>query len=366
MYQLRVVLAVALALALSGIATAQDRGWATAIAWSPDGETIAVGSSTGVWFFDTDFNELGYIPTPEMNGFSPTTMDWNANGDLLAIAIARAPNGIDAPILVIDVNKMEVISQIKNGNLSTVLRWRPQDDLILAGIDLDIIIWDAITGNVEQVLGENVLSDRSLVNYATSVCWLDANTIAAIGSYDVFIIDLGTGTTLKRLELWDLENVDCYQDTKLVSRRGVFDLRSGERITSDAQSATFAAYQRDLVDVAWSPDGKRFVAHGNVSLCRFGVFDGQTTALLAELQGSFSRLHDLPGYQDSIAWQPTGDFIVAVGQFDIRLWDAKTYALLRRYDEFEVGYHQLIDPDENQSSEERRLDMYSNYIKCPG
>ena len=299
-------------------------------------------------------------------GFSPTTMDWNATGDLLAIGFARAPNVIDAPILVLDVNRMEVITLIENGSLTTVLRWHPRLDLIMAGIELDIFIWDAMSGNVEQVLSENVLSDRPLRNYATSVCWLDANTIAAIGSYDVFIIDIGTGATLKRLELWDLDNVDCYQDRKLVSRMGVVDLKSGERRTSRTQIATFAGYQRDVVDVVWSPDGRRFAVHGNVSLCRFGVFDGQSAELLAELQGSFSRLHDVLTYHDSIAWQPTGGRIAAVGQFDIRLWDAKTYELLHRYDEFEVGYDQLFGPDENQSSEERRLDMYSNYTKCPG
>ena len=55
MYRMRILLALAVSLALSGIVSAQERGWATAIAWSPDGETIAVGSSTGVWFFDADF-----------------------------------------------------------------------------------------------------------------------------------------------------------------------------------------------------------------------------------------------------------------------------------------------------------------------
>ena len=365
MHRIGVFLVLAWALALSGIGYAQDRGWATAIAWSPDGRTIAVGASTGVWLFDTDFNDLGYIPTPEMKGFSPTTIDWNATGDLLAIAFARAPNVLDTPVLIIDVNTLEVISQIEEGSLTTVLRWHPQNNLIMAGMELDIFIWDAITGNVEQVLSENVLSDRSLVNYATSVCWLDANTIAAIGSYDIYIIDVETDTTLNKLEIWDLENVDCYQDRKLVSRKGVVDLKSGEHVTSNLDTAAFADYQRDVVDVAWSPDGRRFVVHGNVSLCRFGIYDGQTTELLAELQGSFSRLHGLNIYQDSIAWQPTGDLIAAVGQFDIRLWDTKTYKLMYRYDGFEVGDHERIDPDEKQSSEERRLEMYSNYTKCP-
>ena len=44
------------------ITSAQDRGFASAIEWSPDGETIAIASSNGLWFFDSEFNELGYVP----------------------------------------------------------------------------------------------------------------------------------------------------------------------------------------------------------------------------------------------------------------------------------------------------------------
>ena len=69
MYRLSLILALALALTLSGVGYAQDRGWATAIAWSPDGETIAVGSSTGVWLFDTEFNEIGFVATRNSKGF---------------------------------------------------------------------------------------------------------------------------------------------------------------------------------------------------------------------------------------------------------------------------------------------------------
>ena len=190
MYRIGVVLAVAWALARCGIGYVQDRGWATAIAWSPDGEIIAVGASSGVWLFDTEFNELGYVPTPEMKGFSPTTMDWNASGDLIAIAIARAPNGIDAPVLVVDVNRLEVISLIDQGNLTTVLRWHPQENLILAGMERSIYIWDALKGSEVQILSENVSSGRGFVNYATSVCWLNGSTIAVVGSYDIYIVDV--------------------------------------------------------------------------------------------------------------------------------------------------------------------------------
>ena len=60
---------------------------ATTIVWSPDGETIAVGSSDGLWFFDEAFNVVGYVAIPQFEGFPPTTMDWSADGSLIAMAI---------------------------------------------------------------------------------------------------------------------------------------------------------------------------------------------------------------------------------------------------------------------------------------
>ena len=60
----------------AAISFAEDRGVATAIAWSPDGGTIAVASTSGLWLFDTDFNEIGYVATPELDAYPPSTMDW--------------------------------------------------------------------------------------------------------------------------------------------------------------------------------------------------------------------------------------------------------------------------------------------------
>ena len=109
MYRMSIFVTLAVSLALCGIVSAQERGWATAIAWSPDGETIAVGSSTGVWFFDTDFNETGFAPTPELKGYPPDSMDWNASGDMIAVSFRNE----DTPVLVISAVEQRVITRIE-------------------------------------------------------------------------------------------------------------------------------------------------------------------------------------------------------------------------------------------------------------
>ena len=90
---------------------AQDRGWAASIAWSPDGETIAIGSTTGIWFFDNDFAEVGHVQVQQGEGEPARSLAWNASGDLLAVGYPRAYAG--GPIQIIDVRKREVISEFR-------------------------------------------------------------------------------------------------------------------------------------------------------------------------------------------------------------------------------------------------------------
>ena len=91
---------------------AQDRGFALSIAWSPDGETIAVGSTTGVWLFDSDFKDLAHIEVSEFEGFPPNTLDWSASGKLLAFGYA----GHRFPIVIVDVVEQMVVSRIPSGS----------------------------------------------------------------------------------------------------------------------------------------------------------------------------------------------------------------------------------------------------------
>ena len=44
-------------------------------------------------------------------------------------------------------------------------------------------------------------------------------------------------------------------------------------------------------------------------------------------------------FRESLAWHPDGSRFAAVGQLGgIRVWDAETHKLLRRYEGFEISY----------------------------
>ena len=117
MRKLFIPVALALLMSVCGSAAAQERGIAFSVAWSPDAETIAVGSSTGIWFFDTSFAELGYVDVgiDDEQWNWPISLRWNADGNLLAVGYpVVGDDGGD--IKIVDVGKREVITRINVGD----------------------------------------------------------------------------------------------------------------------------------------------------------------------------------------------------------------------------------------------------------
>ena len=378
------VLATVCAFSLCGSAQAQDRGWATAIAWSPDGETIAVGSTTGLWLFDTEFNQIAHVAIPELRGYPPTTMDWHANSDLIAVAIGNYdPYYADSdpamsgkfPILVIDAKKGEVLSRLRMSKLTSTIRWRPEDNILLVGeYTGGARLMDATTGKVLTAFRERYDKLGECCNSPRAVCWLSQNHIAVVTEHEIFVDEIDTRTRQhsfrKGFNRLAYRTADCADDRAILTDTGFYaDLQAGtlSRVFSLDNTITFSDYWHhgySLADISYSPDGSKIVTSGKSSLCRVAVFDGQSHELLAELQGSYAEAWG-SAYTDSITWHPDGSRFAIVGQFDIRVWDAITYELLQNYDGFEAGSYRLFSLSEKLSEEERIAQMATRGIHCP-
>lgn len=363
---LRLWFAAALLLLLSNIGSAQERGWATSIAWSPDGETIAVGSNTGLWFFDTEFTESGYVATREMAGYPPTTIDWNAKGDLVAISYSHFT---DIPMLIIDANLQEIKTVIRDQWVTSTVRWHLTDDLVMAGTLYGTVhIWDALT-SAELFSFKETLSERyAVLNYISAVCWLSESTVAVMGSEETYIVNVVENRMLESAIIGSLKLADCSIDGDILEisvSGGVYHLRVE---TSEEIPALYSASGKGAnlgVSAAWSPDGSRVVLNGLGCNVYVYAFDGHSWELMKQLRGSYSREDTSPRYRDSIAWHPDGSRFAVVGQFDIRMWDAETYELLHKFDGFEVGYHETLKSSIGLSEEERRRLMDSKDVTCP-
>lgn len=354
----------------AGLASSEERGWAASIAWSPDGQMIAVSSTSGVWFFDTDFNDSGQVFTPEFEGQPATTLDWSASGEYLAAGYTR----FDAPILsggfpivIIDARDQEVISMLRlDDPLTSTVRWHPEDNFIMAGtLDGTIHIWDAATG--EERFSFQATFDLAPI-HIQSVCWLTESTVAILGTRESYIVDVQQNSVLETIErTYFVQLGDCSIQGNMIMigvLDKVYDLSDNMAIANmSVQTYSSADGYVFATDVAWSPDGSRILINGEG--CRVYVFEGQNRDLLADLEGSFSDVLGLPIYVDSIAWHPDNSQFAIVGQFDIRLWDGETYELLRRYDGFEIGYHVGPSTAVSLNERERIKKMEADGVMCP-
>ena len=355
MYRVSVFLALALSLALSSIGAAQERGSASAIEWSPDGETIAIASSTGVWFFDNDFNELGYVQVQQGKwNYSPRSLGWNANSDLVAIAYPTIADS-ELPMQIIDVTRLKVTVEIETLGLWTQIAWHPARNLIAGGAwGGTTSVWDALTG--EQVFNFEESADRHGWSNSTTlaVCWTTDSEIVIVTEWETYIVNVDSNEILERFDIYTLghHRAACHRDYRI--RGGaveIIDLRTGERnyfVSNDAVEPIEVLVPQDAeyvehdLDIEFSPDASKFASIGEG--CHLAIYDGHRFRLLARIRSGILIVEGpfaIP-YLDALAWHPDGSRFAAVGQFGgVRVWDAQTYELLQIYDGFEADYGEL-------------------------
>lgn len=330
MTRMNLFIAAVWMLSMCSITLAQDRGSASSIAWSPDGATIAVASTTGLWLFDNQFHELGHVEIKQTDREQTRYVEWNAAGDLIAISSLWF-----GPIRVVDVKKLEVINEIEFSMLKTPVLWHPSEDQILGGSEFgETRILDAVTGEeLFYFSNREAWPDMDPMWLGTvGLCWNSENTIVILNNLSSYVVDLVANGT-PELFVEDLGRLGavCSHEYKIINGEGkLYDIQSG------TPTQIFDEYVDFAVAQAWSPISRHFV----VSLrgCLTRVYDGDTGDLVAELPGGVHGLGaGLWDFTDSIAWHPDGSRFAIVGQFgDIRVWDAKTYELLQRTAGFEL------------------------------
>lgn len=346
---------------LCGITDAQDRGWASSIGWSPDGETIAVGGGKGVWFFDNEFNELGHVEIEASHYGLGLYLEWNAAGDLIALTYRNDE------IRIVDVSQLEVINKINkidiDGVLWTQVLWNPEGNLVIGGTLMGINqIWDALTGEEHFFFDRRAAKPEAVWFYTTlGFCWFTENTVVIVSEETIFVVDIVENRILQTFDgYFGVHGVVCNHDDQILSIEGwLFDLQTGTHteIFNDYEGVDEFKGERPeyTVAAAWSPESGHFATSSEG--CRLRVFDGQSGELAAEMPGSVYVLTPAIGFfADSIAWHPDGSRFAVVGQFgDIRVWDAKTYELLQRFDGFDLHPEAFRSYDAEQVSK----------LKCP-
>ena len=204
MYRMRMFLALAWALALGGIGFAQDRGFASAIEWSPDGETIAITSSYRACGSSTP-NSLNWA-TFKSSKASGTILRgrWSGMPAVIWLPIAYPTiMDLEPPIQIVDVNTLEVITEIEMPTLWTQVVWHPTDNLIAAGAWWgEAFVWDALTGEQVFYFEERRRSVRlAHAEQPLAVCWMTDRVIVVVTEWETYIIDIQLNETLQTFDI---------------------------------------------------------------------------------------------------------------------------------------------------------------------
>jgi len=220
--------------------TAPDRllqssgsGLPRTLAWSPDGQTVAVGTSLGVQLYTAALDPLQQIHAPDI-----AVLAWSPDGQRLAGG--SADGSISLWNLATGENRVLI------GHSSTILdlAWSPDSARFAsAARDSVVIVWDAASG--EQV-GELAAEGQAL-----TLTWNpDGSQIAVgygIGDDPVYI---GSGA----IRVWDATSL-----TPIETPPG---------LNEEFYSA--------INDLRWSPDGKQLLVDNACYLSFFRLWDAAT------------------------------------------------------------------------------------------
>lgn len=344
-------------LALGGRAAAQDagpyvegavlgRGSALAVAWSPSGESLAVGSTRGLWLYGPDPAYQGELVMPS-NG--AVDVAFSPDGSRIAMA------GADGAVILWDVakEKQVCVCEGHTGRVTAVAfspDGTPFAGLLASAADdgtlriwnaANGVEWAALQGHSGWVLALAWSADGSVVFSAgadgTLQRWDTAtgDPLPGFDDHAGIVLDLALspdGTRLAgvgpdgRAWLWDARTGDeliALAGTPGVVYEAVAWSPDGMRLavgyrnyaggggltfwdagTLDSLGVALQGAWHGVRQAALSPDGKRLATAGWDHA--LGVWDAATGVSLVAQQGEYS------GLISALAWSPDGAHLAAL------------------------------------------------------
>ncbi|HEX3053593.1 MAG TPA: hypothetical protein VHP83_23235 [Aggregatilineaceae bacterium] len=219
--------------------TAPDRllqssgsGLPRTLAWSPDGQTLAVGTSLGVQLYTAALEPLQPLTGPDT-----VVLAWSPDGQTLAGGAA------DGTISLWNRASGEIRSLIGHSSTIFDLAWSPDGtQFASAARDSVVIVWDAASG--EQV-GELAADGQAL-----TLTWNPDGSQIAVGYSIGDDPVIGSGA----IRVWDAASL-----TPIETPPG---------LNEEFYSA--------INDLRWSPDGKQLLVDNACYLSFFRLWDAAT------------------------------------------------------------------------------------------
>lgn len=301
------------------------------IAWSPNGQQLAVATNNGVGLYDQAANVLATLSDGTPPAYSVNSIAWNPNGSQIASADS------DGAIRIWDMATNTLKVSLSDGSETQVkVAWSP-NSLWLATLGLNpfdegrdagtVHIWDTSTWKLQRVLSNVYVysEDQSnSIGHIFPMAWSPDSTLIASGGNDlnlqwfsISVNNVQTGQTMfygrtidKATAITWIGNSELMEaDSGIVSQ---FDISTGRAISMQGYGRA-----SDITALEVSPDGNKLAISGPEWL--------QITDIAIDIS-----LLDIQENANSVSWSPDGTKLATVGTNYqsqpptgiIQIWDA--------------------------------------------
>lgn len=315
-----------------------------ALAWSPDGASLAVAGSAGYGFLIWDTRagqEPRVLGRTEKRRFSIVrpAVAWSSDGKLLA---CRGEEGLE----LWDVTAGKMTRSFSTEEPAP-FAWKPGSTLLAVAPRGKVIkVWDTATG-------QEAMSLRGHRARITSLSWASNGRLAsasqdleikvwdASGGRDTFLVGKSTGLRLTYSSPDGKRVVVTVPVRRQPGDTGPFELVDLNVWDLEARKVLFTIPRRNAtLRLSWSPDGQRLACmeqtggvvaggvgfirlqpgSGSESVSRVSLWDMSDGRLLLELPPQQTGGHPY----NCFAWRPDGKRLATVTGESVKVWDVAT------------------------------------------
>ena len=300
--------------------TFEHTGAVQSVSFSPDGITLAVGSTdetVRLWDVETG----NPIETLTGHIYDISSVAYAPDGTTLAAG------GHDSKVRLWDVATGTLKNTLENGNIVRSVSFSPDGSILASAGGHEVRLWDVETGTLKNVIRGDIEAFYGVY----SISFRPDGTTLAAGNGDgtVHLWDVATGTLIKILKEnhaidydYDVFSVSFSPDGTTVasgSTDGIVRLWNVETGTLIRTPKGPPAFEYNSVfSVSFSPDGTTLAAAGGHEI---GLWDVATGALIRILQGQIFSIKN-------VSFSPDGTTLAsASADSNVALWDVATGTL---------------------------------------